>query len=77
MNIKETEDKHTIDVYPKRDLAIVRGEGIKIYDEQGNEYLDFAAGVGVASTGHANKEVNERITKTSKHFDNLLQWLLQ
>ena len=45
------------EVFPKRALAIVRGEGATLYDESGRAYIDCAAGVGVASVGHSNPEV--------------------
>ena len=35
-------------------LAAARGEGCKVIDEDGNEYLDFIAGVGVGSIGHSH-----------------------
>ena len=35
-------------------IAVDRGEGCKIIDEDGNEYLDFIAGVGVGSVGHSH-----------------------
>jgi acetylornithine/LysW-gamma-L-lysine aminotransferase len=41
----------------KRDLVAVRGEGALLYDENGVEYLDFAAGIAVASLGHSHPEL--------------------
>jgi len=38
-------------------VTIVRGEGALLWDDQGTEYLDCAAGVGVANIGHANPAV--------------------
>ncbi|MEE8364769.1 MAG: acetylornithine/succinylornithine family transaminase [Gammaproteobacteria bacterium] len=42
---------------PKRDLVAVRGKGALLYDETGREYIDCAAGIGVASLGHAHPAV--------------------
>ncbi|OIQ00516.1 aspartate aminotransferase family protein, partial [Candidatus Wirthbacteria bacterium CG2_30_54_11] len=39
--------------------VIVRGEGVYLYDEQGNRYLDSCAGAAVANIGHGNAEVAE------------------
>jgi acetylornithine/LysW-gamma-L-lysine aminotransferase len=36
------------------DIAFVRGDGVKLWDAEGNEYLDCMAGIAVASVGHAN-----------------------
>ena len=56
-----TERRYAFEVFPKRDLAIVRGDGATLYDESGRAYIDCAAGVGVASVGHANPEVARAI----------------
>ncbi|MGH9062157.1 MAG: aminotransferase class III-fold pyridoxal phosphate-dependent enzyme, partial [Acidimicrobiales bacterium] len=36
-----------------------RGEGVYLYDEAGERYLDFTAGIGVTSTGHCHPRVVE------------------
>jgi len=43
------------------DLIAVRGEGAYLYDEDGNAYLDFTAGIGVTNTGHCHPRVVEAI----------------
>ena len=47
MNTKEMEDNYEVDIYPRRDIVLVRGKGCKLYDEDGKEYVDCAANVGV------------------------------
>jgi len=42
---------------PKRDLVAVRGSGALLYDEVGREYIDCAAGIGVASLGHSHPKL--------------------
>lgn len=42
---------------PKRDLVAVRGKGALLYDENGGEYIDFAAGIAVASLGHSHPKL--------------------
>ena len=59
---KEQEQRFGYEVYPKRDITIVRGEGALLWDDQGNEYLDCASGIGVASVGHANTEVARAVS---------------
>ncbi len=39
------------------DVVFVRGDGVRIYDADGNEYLDCMAGIAVASVGHANERL--------------------
>jgi acetylornithine/LysW-gamma-L-lysine aminotransferase len=57
MNSIEIENRHTSGVYPKRPVAIVRGEGARVWDETGREYIDCVSGHGVAMVGHANPAV--------------------
>ncbi len=57
MNSIELERLHTCGVYPQRNVAIVRGQGAHIWDEEGNEYIDCASGFGVANIGHCNPAV--------------------
>ncbi len=51
------EDRFELGVYPKRGITLVRGEGARVWDDAGNEYLDAVAGVGVAFVGHAHPRV--------------------
>ena len=57
MTARELEERHALEGYPRRGISIVRGEDARLWDDQGNEYLDCAAGVGVANVGHANPAV--------------------
>ena len=60
---KELTQKYEIDVYPRRDVVLVKGKGAHVWDDQGNEYIDMAAGISVANVGHANDKVVEAISK--------------
>ncbi len=51
---------------PKRDLVAVRGRGALLYDEAGQEYIDCAAGIGVASLGHAHPKIVSPIQKQAE-----------
>ena len=44
-------------------LVVKRGRGLRLTDADGNEFLDFAAGIAVASTGHCHPEVVDAIQK--------------
>jgi len=55
-------------------VRIVRGQGCKLWDEQGNEYLDFLAGIAVVGLGHANPEIADAIAEQARtlvHVSNL------
>lgn len=43
------------------DITAVRGEGIYLFDEEGNRYMDFTSGIGVVSTGHCHPAVVKAI----------------
>ena len=49
------------DVYPLVDVNIVRGEGCKVWDDQGQEYLDLYGGHAVISIGHCHPHYVERV----------------
>jgi acetylornithine/LysW-gamma-L-lysine aminotransferase len=55
------ESAHTSGVYPKRPIAIVRGEGARLWDADGREYIDCVGGQGAANLGHANPAVASAI----------------
>jgi acetylornithine/N-succinyldiaminopimelate aminotransferase len=60
-SIKALNDSHVINTYGERKLALVRGEGARLWDAEGNEYLDFFAGIAVCNLGHCHPAVTEAI----------------
>ena len=50
------------DVYPLYDINIVRGKGCKVWDENGQEYLDLYGGHAVISIGHSHRHYVEALT---------------
>ncbi len=51
---------HTYDRYP---VLLVSGNGVHLYDDQGNEYLDFLSGIGVNALGYAHPAFNAALAK--------------
>ena len=51
------EQAYEFDVYPKRDVVLVRGKGARVWDDRGREYIDCIGGHGVANVGHSNPNV--------------------
>lgn len=47
--------------YARLPVQFVRGQGVRLYDESGNEYLDFLAGLGVVNLGHADRAVADAV----------------
>ena len=50
----------------KRDLVAVRGSGASLFDESGQEYIDCAGGIGVASLGHSHPKLVEAIKQQAE-----------
>ncbi|MBN2310924.1 MAG: acetylornithine transaminase [Candidatus Hydrogenedentes bacterium] len=72
--IRELNDKHVINTYGARKLALVRGQGAKLWDADGREYLDMFAGIAVANLGHCHPKVTEAIQRQAEtlvHVSNL------
>ncbi|NLT74214.1 MAG: aspartate aminotransferase family protein [Chloroflexi bacterium] len=66
MNTMELEQRYTSGCYSKRGITIVRGEGARIWDDAGTEYIDCVAGHGVAIVGHCNPAVVEAICRQAQ-----------
>ncbi|MCC7517776.1 MAG: acetylornithine transaminase [Verrucomicrobiae bacterium] len=67
-------ERFVISTYGRFPLAFVRGRGARLWDAEGREYLDFAAGIGVGSLGHAHPALVEAIARqaaTLLHVSNL------
>lgn len=63
-----------LDTYKRWPIRIVSGEGCRVVDSDGREYLDFIAGVAVAAVGHAHPRVSAAIAAqaaTLVHVSNL------
>ncbi len=54
---KSLEEQYGLALYPKREAVLVRGAGALLYDDQDREYIDCAAGIGVANVGHCHPKV--------------------
>jgi acetylornithine/succinyldiaminopimelate/putrescine aminotransferase len=60
--------------YGRYDLWPVRGEGARLWDRDGKEYLDFAGGVSVCPLGHCHPAVVEAITQQAKTLMHVSNW---
>ena len=66
MNYREIEQQYGFEVYSKRDITVVKGEGATVWDDTGRDYVDCAAGVGVASIGHANPVIVKALSEQAQ-----------
>jgi acetylornithine/LysW-gamma-L-lysine aminotransferase len=51
------EQQYTSGLYPKRPVALVRGEGARLFDAEGRAYVDCVGGQGAANLGHCHPAV--------------------
>ncbi len=69
------------DVYPLFDVNIVKGEGCKVWDEDGQEYLDLYGGHAVISIGHSHphyiNKVTEQLQKIGFYSNSVINKLQQ
>ncbi|MBI4484453.1 MAG: aminotransferase class III-fold pyridoxal phosphate-dependent enzyme, partial [Acidobacteria bacterium] len=52
-DIQARESRYVLQTYRRAPITFVRGEGVRLYDSEGREYLDLLSGIGVTSLGHA------------------------
>ena len=77
---KQLFDEYVLPTYGRFPLCLERGEGSRVWDENGKEYLDFGAGIAVCSLGHSHPRLTEAIAaqaKTLGHVSNLYYTRLQ
>jgi predicted acetylornithine/succinylornithine family transaminase len=77
MNAQEiirAESEYVLQTYVRPSVVFTHGAGLKLYDSEGNEYLDFSAGIAVTALGHSDAEwataVAEQASKLT-HISNL------
>lgn len=54
-------EEHLLHIYNRFPVALDHGEGVYLYDTEGKQYLDFAAGIGVTGLGYNHKELNDAL----------------
>jgi predicted acetylornithine/succinylornithine family transaminase len=72
--LKALDAEHVMQTYGRLPVAFVRGQGTRLWDTRGKEYLDFLSGLAVTSLGHAHPQVANAIAdqaNTLLHLSNL------
>ncbi|MBG0775468.1 MAG: aspartate aminotransferase family protein [Desulfovibrionaceae bacterium] len=72
--LKAREEKVLCRTYGRYPLAVARAEGTRLYDYEGNEYLDLLAGIAVVNLGHCRPELTKVMCEQSArlvHVSNL------
>jgi acetylornithine/N-succinyldiaminopimelate aminotransferase len=70
----DVQDTRLMTTYPPQPVTFTRGEGCRLWDDQGRMYLDFLSGLAVTSLGHAHPAVADAVCAQAKrllHVSNL------
>jgi acetylornithine/N-succinyldiaminopimelate aminotransferase len=73
-DLQGLERDHQVPAYARLGVEFVRGEGARLWDDEGNEYLDFQTGLAVNSLGHCHPAVVAAVTEQAQrliHVGNL------
>jgi acetylornithine/N-succinyldiaminopimelate aminotransferase len=73
-DLQALEERYLMQTYRRAPVEFVRGEGGRLWDAEGSEYLDFLAGISVCSVGHCHPDVVEAVREQSgrlMHVSNL------
>jgi acetylornithine/N-succinyldiaminopimelate aminotransferase len=65
-NTFEIEDRYIAPFFAKQKISIARGEGVFVWDEEGNRYIDFTSGWGVTCIGHAQPAITDALLDQSR-----------
>jgi acetylornithine/N-succinyldiaminopimelate aminotransferase len=79
-DVQALEARHVLQTYRRVPVTFVRGQGVRLYDTDGREYLDLLSGIGVAALGHAHPGLARAISdqaQTLLHTSNLFFHPLQ
>lgn len=68
MDLEEIDKKYVLQTYARNYVHFTHGKDAFLYDDKGNEYIDFMCGISVVNAGHANKYINDKI---KDQLDNL------
>lgn len=77
---REAEANLYMRTFARQPLTLVRGEGVRVWDDTGREYLDFLAGVAVNALGHCAPVIVEAVTRqvsTLIHTSNIYRTVPQ
>jgi predicted acetylornithine/succinylornithine family transaminase len=73
-DLQQLERDHQVPAYARLGVEFVRGEGARLWDDEGNEYLDFQTGLAVNNLGHCHPAVVAAIREQAErliHVGNL------
>ena len=78
--VQSVETQHVLQVYKRLPIVLVRGNGSRVVDAEGREYIDLLSGLGVVALGHAHAGLAHAIGAQAQellHTSNLFFHILQ
>ena len=54
LNTADLYDAHVLNNYGRAPLTLVRGQGARVWDDEGKSFLDFTSGIAVSALGHCH-----------------------
>ncbi len=73
-NTSQSSKSALFGTYARANLSFERGEGVRLYTGEGEEYLDFISGIGVNALGHSDTHIKKALTEQSEmlwHVSNI------
>lgn len=67
-DLKQMDLDFVLHTYARNYIHFVRGEGARLYDDKGKDYIDFGSGIAVCSVGHGNQRLAEAIYHQAKNL---------
>lgn len=77
MTLFEREAQSFLSTYRRLPVEIVRGEGMYLYDAQGNAYLDFLGGVAVNALGYGHAGLQQAIAEQAARYIHISNYFIQ
>ena len=69
--LKALESEHVVPTYARAPVEFVRGEGARLWDDEGHEYLDFLSGISVTNVGHCHPDVVRAVSEQVARLDHV------
>ncbi|HID16408.1 MAG TPA: aminotransferase class III-fold pyridoxal phosphate-dependent enzyme, partial [Candidatus Atribacteria bacterium] len=68
MDFINLEKEYFINTYNRIPIMIEKGEGVYLYDSEGNKYLDFLSGIAVMALGYGHPAILNAVSKQIKSY---------
>ena len=69
--LQALESEHVVPTYARAPVEFVRGDGARLWDDEGHEYLDFLCGISVTNVGHCHPDVVRAVSEQVARLDHV------